>query len=160
MSIPLPRPVGIASETESLIVELTEAIEPNEARKRLARQVPAEITVTGARMLEPGRRPVPVEARYRLAIGANPPPDLQARIDRLLRADVVHVSRFSPKLGRTRDVDVRPYLISMRVDGEDVEFTLRLTQSGGAKPAEIAGRLGYDPDAVNHRICRMEVRWQ
>ena len=160
MSIALPRPVGIASETESLLVELTEAIDPDKARERLTQQVPPEITINGARMLEPGSRPVPVEARYRLTVGANPPPDLQASIDRLLGADVAYVSRFSPKLGRTRQIDVRPYVMSVRLAGEAVEFTLRLTQSGGAKPAEIAGRLGYDPGTINHQICRMEVRWQ
>jgi hypothetical protein len=46
------------------------------------------------------------------------------------------------------------------MDRDAVEFILRVTGAGTAKPVEIAGLLGYDTRGVAHRIRRMEVRWQ
>jgi DNA-binding MarR family transcriptional regulator len=41
-----------------------------------------------------------------------------------------------------------------------VIMTLVVTESGTAKPSEIATLLGYDPGAVNHRVRRLEIQWQ
>jgi radical SAM-linked protein len=160
LTIPLPRPVGMASLAEVLIVEFNRTVDPDHARDGLTRQVPSEITVIGTRSLEPGERLVPVEARYHLDVGTSPPADLQDRIARLLDADVVHVSRCRPQSTQTQELDIRPFLISMHLVKDIVEFTLHIRSTGTARPAEIAGQLGYDPNTINHRICRMEVRWQ
>jgi radical SAM-linked protein len=160
LTIPLPRPVGMASRAEALIVDFHRTVDPDHARDRLTRQVPSDLTVTGTRTLAPGERLVPVEARYHLDVGLSPPADLQDRIARFLDSDVVHVSRTRRQSAWIREVDIRPYLMSMRLVGNIVEFTVHVSSAGTAKPAEIAGQLGYDPDTINHRICRMEVRWQ
>jgi hypothetical protein len=46
------------------------------------------------------------------------------------------------------------------MDGDAVEFTLKVTEAGTARPAEVAGLLGYDKNAINHRIRRMDVAWR
>ncbi len=159
IAIPLPRPVGVASQAESIIIEMEQQIDPDDALDRLARYTPAGIRMLGVRRLESGERPRPDRVRYRVEMGYSTIEDLEVRIRRVLECDTVPVERLNPKDNTTRNVDLRPYLVEMRVDGDAVEFTLRVTDSGTAKPAEIAGLLGCDARSINHRIQRMEIRW-
>ena len=158
--IPLPRPVGVASQAETIVVEFQEVVDPAGALARLQRETPADLRMVDARLLQPGEQLRPAHVRYRLDVDHPPPVDLESRTRRILEADVLEVERPILKSRENRVVDVRPYLIGISVDGQAVEFTLRVTDGGTAKPAEIAGLLGYDSGAVNHRIRRLEVRWK
>jgi radical SAM-linked protein len=158
ITLPLPRPVGVASEDETLIVEFAEPVDPEDASDRLAGQVPAGLSMVTARLLQPAERLQPIEVDYRLDLGGDPPTDLEARMAQLEGADVLEVERSILKKGQHRIVDIRPYLGDLRVDGDAVTFTLRVTDAGTAKPAEVAALLGLDPGAINHRIRRLEVR--
>ena len=160
MMIPLPRPVGVASEAEMLVVEFDGEIEPATALSALERQTPAGLKVTHARLLQPGERLHPTRVRYRLDPGDLRPADLEARISEVLATDTLDVERpaFGKKQART--VDIRPYLLDIHLDCDAIEFTLAVTGAGTAKPAEVAGLLGYDDNAINHRIRRVEVHWR
>jgi len=160
LNIPLPRPVGVASGAELLVVELSKPVETDEAHARLSRHLPKGIRLTGVRKIEAGERPNALEARYQLDTGDSPADHLAVRVRHILESDVVEVERFNPKKGPRRMINVRPYVKEMHLAGQTVVFTLLITRSGTAKPAEIAALLGYNPDSINHRIRRMEVRWQ
>lgn len=158
--IPLPRPVGVASEAETIVVEFEEPIDHDEALDRLDRETPADLRMVSVRLLQPKEQLRPTQARYCLDVGHSRLADLDARIRRVIKADVLEVERPILKSKRTRTVDIRPYLLDIRVDGDAIEYTLRVTGTGTARPAEVAGLLGYDANAINHRIRRIEVRWQ
>jgi len=160
MSIPLPRPVGVASEAESIIIETVKPVDPEQMLQCLDRHTPAELRMMRVRPLETGEKPQPDLVRYRLEPAEKQPGDIKAHILRLLESDVVPVERTDPEKKITRTVDIRPYLVDLRVDGDTVEWTLRVTGQGTARPAEIAGLLGFDSKTINHRIRRMEVRWR
>ncbi len=160
MVIPLPRPVGIASRAEMLVVEFADPVDPDDVLRRLGEQMPAGLELSGGRLLAPGEKLRPVRVSYRLDVGDSPPADLEARVHRIAEADVLEVLRPIFKSGRTRIVDVRPFLLNIRAGRDSVCFTLQVTGAGTAKPAEIAGLLGFDTTAMNHRICRTEVHWQ
>lgn len=159
MSIPLPRPVGLESQDELLLADFRAVVDPDDALKALARQMPAGVALTGVRPVTPGDEPKPLEARYHLDTGERSVDELTERIRTLLESDVLEISRNSPKTGTRRQSDVRPYLLDLRLVDGGVEFTIRITQTGTVRPAEIAGLLGYDEGSINHRIRRMEVRW-
>jgi radical SAM-linked protein len=158
--IPLPRPVGIASEAETVVVEFEEVVDPEDALDRLEHQTPSDLKMIEARSLQPRQHLRPTQVRYRLEIGQAPPADLAARVRRIVDEDVLEVERSVPESNRTRTIDVRPYILEISMDRDAVEFILRVTGAGTAKPVEIAGLLGYDTRGVAHRIRRMEVRWQ
>jgi radical SAM-linked protein len=158
--IPLPRPVGVASEAETIVVEFEEPIDLELALDRLDRETPADLRMVSVRLLQPKEQLRPTQARYCLDVGHSRLADLDARIRRVIKADVLEVERPILKSKRTRTVDIRPYLLDIRVDGDAIEYTLRVTGTGTARPAEVAGLLGYDANAINHRIRRIEVRWQ
>ena len=158
--MPLPRPVGIASDAEAIVIETDGPIEPEDALLRLERQTPTDLRMLRVRRLEPGERLVPAMVRYRVEPADPAIADLPHRLRQLLEADVVPVERKTPKKAGTSSVDIRPYIAAIVVDHGVVEMTLRVTGSGTAKPAEVAGLLGYEASAINHRIRRLEIQWR
>jgi len=160
MTMPLPRPVGVASEAECIIVETTTDLDPSELRDRLDRHTPDDMSIRAARRLGDREMPQPDWVRYRLESAQGLVPDLNERIGRVLAAETVEVKRKKPGDKTAKTVDIRPYVMEIGIDGDAVEFALRVSERGTAKPAEIAGLLGYNPDAINHEICRMAVHWR
>ena len=160
MSIPLPRPVGVASEAELLVLDFDPAVDPSEAAERLAAQMPGGIRIVEGRLLTPGAAPQPTLVRYRIEPDGPIPGDIEHRFRHLLEQQVIEVTRTDPKSGIARQIDVRPFIIEFRTGGDAIEFDTVMTGRGSVRPAEVGGLLGFDPVSINHRIRRMEVRWQ
>ena len=159
LSIPLPRPTGIASEAEVIVIEYEGAIDGDGALARLQSQMPQNLELASGRRLASDERLRPALVRYRLDPGEQRGADLESRIEHLRSTAIASVTRSDPKTGKTRSFDARAYLSDVRLVGEAVEFTLRVTPEGGVKPAEIAGLLGFQPETIYHRIRRLEVQW-
>jgi len=157
--IPLPRPVGIASRDEALVVETVRIIDPDHTLPRLQEQLPTEIELISCRRLESGEQVEPQRVLYRLDVHDMKLEDLNERVERLCAAQDIPIERKSPKTKQVRQVNIRPYLLDVRTTGDSVEFTLMVTGNGTARPAEIASALGYDQGPMNHRIERLEVQW-
>ena len=160
ISIPLPRPVGVSSQAEAILIEFDGPIDGDEVSHKLDEQTPSDITMHGARRLGIGEQPQPDLVRYRLEPDSTADPNLATRARELLAAGVINLDRVDRKNGRTRSIDVRPFLKDILIDGGDVVLTLCVTGGGTVKAAEIAGLLGFDPTAINHRIHRIEVQWR
>ena len=158
--IPLPRPVGIASRAEALVIETVGLIGPDDALQRLQEHTPENIRMVYVRRLGERERLVPELVRYRLDLGEPSPADRAARVRTILETEVVQVQRAIPKTDRTKPVDIRSFIAELSVDGDAVEFSLRMIGGGSAKPAEVASLLGCDAGSINHRIERLEVQWR
>ncbi|MBI1825996.1 MAG: DUF2344 domain-containing protein [Planctomycetes bacterium] len=160
MTIPLPRPVGIASDDEVVVVELSRAIDANEALPRLQACVPRGMTIHEIRGLSNGERLVPDSVRYRFSIEGDTPEDLAVRAERITAAAELQVTREDHKGGKASNLNVRPFLIGVYPADDSIEFVLRVTGTGSARPSEIVGLLGFESRNINHRIRRLEVQWQ
>jgi radical SAM-linked protein len=158
MSIPLPRPVGIASACEVIVVECCESVAGESLRDNLAAQMPAGLTVRAVERLAEGERWRPDRVRYRLEFDIRDREWLGQRIAEVLAASHWPVMRSDEK-GAVREVDIRPYLVELEPAEAGVEFTLRVTGQGTAKPSEIAGLLALEQKCINHRITRLHVTW-
>ncbi|MCH8149402.1 MAG: DUF2344 domain-containing protein, partial [Planctomycetes bacterium] len=64
MSLPLPRPVGMASEVEALMIETRQDVDPEETLGRLAQHTPGDLKMVSARRLAPRERLEPELVRY------------------------------------------------------------------------------------------------
>lgn len=158
--LPLPRPVGIASTAEAVVIEFDQSIEPADALVRLRAEMPGGIELTAVRPFAHGEKPAPDQVDYRLELDQHNVPDLSRRIQGIMDADTLYIDRVNPKDGTARTIDVRPYLVAMSPADAAVEFTIRVTGEGSVRPAEVAGLFGFDPRTINHRIRRLEVRWK
>lgn len=157
--IPLPRPVGIASRAEALVMETDRDVDPDAALQRLRLQTPQDMELISLRRLERGEQLEPQRVRYRLDLSETEWNDLNDRVQRLVAAPNILVQRKNPKDKQVREVDIRPYLLDITVSGRHVEFTTKITGSGTVKPAEVAAALGCDVASINHRIDRLEIQW-
>lgn len=160
ISLPLPRPVGIASEAERVVFGFTRDVVASDIVVRLSRQIPAGIILHGAEPLGPKQHCVPHRVHYRVALSGLDRTLLQAARDRVIDSDTVVYDRFVHNVSRYRRVDLRPYIESIEVTSDAVFFSLCVTPDGSAKPSEICDLLGIGTENVNHLICRLSVEWQ
>ncbi len=160
LSIPLPRPVGVASSQEALVVEFDEPIDGENAAAQLNETTPSGIEMVKGRKLRTDERLRPALACYRLELSDGAEETMQSRIQEILQSKVINIQRRDPKNGTQRLIDIRPSIVDLRINGRGIDFVLSSTNKGTARPAEIAALLGFDPRAINHRICRTEIQWQ
>lgn len=160
LSIPVPRPVGLSSEAEALVVEFDEPISADDVLTRLAAQLPAGMQLFAARPLASGESVQPELVRYRLDVDPLKRDELAASITRLMDATTLPIERINRKDGTRRTIDVRSYLDDLTMSEQGIDFALRVTQRGTAKPSEVAALLGFDARTINHRIHRLAVQWR
>jgi radical SAM-linked protein len=158
VSILLPRPVGISSEDEALIVEFDRDVDDDETLSRLAAQMPADVELKSVRRLAGRELPQPDAVSYRLQLG-QADPEWARKVAVISSSPELIVERLLPR-GARRNMNIRPWLGALRVDGDHLLFTLLVTADGSARPAEVASLLGFDQKTINHRIHRVEVRWK
>lgn len=158
LSLPLPRSVGMASDDEWLLVELAQAVEPAEALRGLARQVPVGIRLLGAVVPEADAPPQPVRVCYEVAL-KEPSSGLDGAITAFLACDAWPVTRTSPENRPARTLDIRPFVEALVHDGDRLEIMLRVTPQGAARPSEVLDSLGLSGRELAHRIRRTRVDW-
>jgi radical SAM-linked protein len=160
ISIVVPRPVGVASQCEAIVIEFERPVEHDDLLNRLRRQAPRGLTIQDARILQNSERLAAQTVRYRLELTQPVPPDVAERVGQMNNVDKIEIERVHGETGRSQRIDIRPYVSDVRLEKGVVEFSLRVDGQGSAKPSEVAGLLGFDPHAVNHRICRLEIQWK
>lgn len=159
LSLPLPRPVGIASEDETLIVDCTEPVDPDAMRETLSRQMPAGIRLRSVRMLEEGRKLAPTSAVYRLTLDHSAPDHVRARAAELMSLPRIEVRRRDHESGAVRQIDIRPGLIEMSATADGVEWRQAILQQGTARPGEMLEALGLESSDWLHCIRRVSVEF-
>ena len=157
ISIVLPRSVGVASRDELLVVELATPLEPDDARRLLAREVPAGLTVLAAEVLPNGNAPAARMAEYSLAIEPTLADVVRTRAEELLAREHVEVERVVPKSRSQKQVDIRPYLATIAVIDNRLYWTQSITPTGTARPDEVLTALGLPGRDHLHRVCREKV---
>ena len=165
LSLPLPRPVGVASEAEIIVIEFDQPIDGDDARRRLNDQMPSHIHLSSANRVDSDDRFVPNLVRYRI----EPPcgqvwsPEIVSRvtdrIEHVMQTDILYIDRKTPGEKESRRIDVRSFLVDAKMEVDAVAFTLRVTSAGTARPREIAVVLGFDTEAVAFGIRRTAVEW-
>jgi len=165
MSLPLPRPVGVASEAETIIIEFEQPIDGDDAKRRLNDQMPRDLHLSSANRVEPGDRFAANLVGYRI----EPPsghvwsPEVVSRVaqrvEHVMQVDILYIDRETPGGKESRRIDVRSFLVEARMEGDAVAFTLRVTAAGTARPREVAAILGFDTEQIAFGIRRTAVEW-
>jgi len=169
--LPLPRPVGVESDDELLALRIArDANEPPVASYQsqigadLFAQLPDGFELVSVR----GQAPVagtsfqPSSARYILPVGAEcVDEELRTTIGRLLASENLYIRRqITGKRSRPRNVDVRVFLESLELDGQDIIAECRISPAGSIRVDEILELLGLDHSNLAAPIRRTNVQWQ
>jgi radical SAM-linked protein len=133
-------PLGLVGAAEVAELELTEELEPAEVLRRLREQAPPGIEFLSAMRIPLNRTARPRRAVYRIPLG-NSRADLSHRIAALLASTEVWAERERP---RPRQINIRPYVDSLTIEGGELRMSLWLTQQGSARADEVAHAIGID----------------
>ena len=161
LSFPAPLGVGMEGLDEAMEFELGEWTPPPEIESRLRAQLPEGLTLLRLEVA-PGRRAAQAtEATYR-ATPIEPlreDPRLAAEaLDALMKRVEIPVGRRRKK--RDKTVNIRPFLLALRRDGDELILRVTAGSPGSARPEEVLGALGFDDETIRggFRLTRVEVR--
>ncbi len=141
MSFPSALPVGIEGRDEVMEIELAETTPAHQLAARLAPLVPPGLALERIDPVPEGsRKPQLRSATYRIAV----PPD--RREEAALRIEAVRAAAEVPILraGRTEPIDLKEFLEAMELDGQALEFRLRIGRGASPGPRDVLAVLGLD----------------
>ena len=152
MSLPEPRSVGIASEAELLEFELADWVNPDAVLERLRAQVPTGLAVTSVDLVRPTDKAHPTSVVFEVRL-EEPPPDLPARVRRVLDLREAPVVRHRPR--GDKHLDARRFIQALEVtpDGR-VRMTLATGPQGTVRPDEVLRLMGLDAE----QVARADIR--
>ncbi len=164
MSVSLPRPVGVESDGDLLALSLESRGGYQFDREEFVRAVSAELPdgcLLKWAFLQKGKSaPKPEAADYVFTIRPEAMPDgLRDRTKELMEAGRLEVERRIDAKGRTRVVDVRPYIESIAIEGTAVVVRCLITPGGSIRVEEIMDLLQISVDMLESRIRRSNIRW-
>lgn len=160
MSLVLPRSVGVESDDELLCLWLAEnqtGID-NEALKD---ELPDGIEIVSVETSQAKNVPEPISARYIMKVrGQYVDDDARRRIEEILASDKVVVDRRTGEDSRTRPVDVRPFLESIKAEQGQVTVDCKISQAGTIRVDEILGLLQLKTADLTGPVRRTNVQWK
>jgi radical SAM-linked protein len=143
---PLPRMVfalslglGIIGSNEVLELEFDAAVDVDDVRSRLARQMPAGLDILSVARIPFKSSALVRRAGYRVHIPAANCAGLDVRIAELLAWSECWVERTRPQ---PRRFDLRPFLSELRLIDQRLDMLLWVTAGGTARPTEVLEALG------------------
>lgn len=166
LSLTCPRPVGVASEDDLLVLSLDETsdgeVDPESMVSQLNEAAPCGLRFDRPRPLPGKRAPQPVRVRYELPLPPGRVEPVRDRLAELHTGGDWTVTRGSTDKGKgrskpPREIDLRPLVASAAVEDGRLTFTLVPRRQRWAKPAELLALLGLDPRGDLADVIRREV---
>jgi radical SAM-linked protein len=162
LSLPCPRPVGVASRDDLAVLELTEPIGADEIVTRMNRHVPPGMIFTGAAMLDRGESPRPRRVCYEWPVPPGRSGPLRRKVQEFRLAERWPIERRTPpkrrgQPPRSRTVDLKLLVQGIAVDADTLCWTLAPSGDLWARPAELLDALGLDGCADLAAVVRTAV---
>jgi len=159
ISLSLPRSVGVASQDETLVVELSDRLEPSEVLGRLAAEMPAGIRLLAAEALSDRDRRLPRETEYVLPVPPALHEALASKAKQFMQSRQVIVERVTPNSAR-KPIDIRAYVTHLEVGRHELRWRQSITPTGTVRAAEVLEALGLDVRDHLHRLRRTRVAYE
>lgn len=165
LSLPCPRPVGVASRDDVLVLALDESISADTMRQRLNEQAPKGISFLDAQRLPEKQTSVQItRIDYETPVPADCLPAVEDRLRDLRQQDAWIVERRQKpsrrrrdQLPRTRELNVKPMIVEMSVTGGQLRFASRPHEQKSAKPSEILHLLGLHQPETLAGVVRTKI---
>ncbi len=136
-----PLPVGAEGRREYMTMALRDPLDSAEVEERLAAAaIPGMVVVAVATV--PGRRVRTTWATYEITVNLSPP-DLVARVKRLLEQEIVEIARARDPEGVTRDI--RPGVGRLQSVNGRLVARLRIAQGQIVTSRDLALALEIEP---------------
>ncbi len=157
ISLAIPRPVGVASLDDLLVMTLDESVEESRLLEALAGSAPPGLALCRAQILPPGIKTLPKSATYQLPLQEHDVAPVQARIEELAKSPAWLIERQLDDEGNTRQVDVRPLVRDIAIQDNTLKIALAPVNDIWARPGEVLRLLGLDERLDLARMVRVSV---
>ena len=137
----LPLSLGIAGLAEVVEIEWTEPVEPDDVLVRLKKQAPLGLLFLSARRIDLKQSAKPRRTVFRIEVPADQVERLTARCAAVMELSELWVDRERPT---PRQINVRPYLNSLKCTATHLEMDLWVTPEGSARADELLRTLDLD----------------
>ncbi len=152
ISFPRALPVGVESLHEILGIELVKYLSPEELQQRLNQELPKELAVLSVYLSRQNEvLETPDEVIYE--IGLKRPIPIE-KVNNFLHKKSVTLKVKRGK--RLKQIEIRPYVIDLKVFGERLQITLYEPARGGVRAREVVRAiLGSSADEDISRILKL-----
>lgn len=159
ISLPFPRPLGVASDAELAIVDLVERVDPTNVAASLAAVTPSECNIMRVGEFASKAAPHALEVTYETEIAPSLADAIRARVAELTSAETLVIQRDNGPKKPSRSFDIRPFIHSVSAEGRTLRMRLGVTQTGTARPIEVLNALGLPAEEYLHQTRRVRVEW-
>jgi len=184
LSLPLPRPVGVASDDELLCLRVRKCTSAQEHKSTgtestydlctlvkadISSQLPEGCELFSVNVAEVGTSFQPCSAAYVLTVRKEYlDEELKAAIKRLLASESINLqrqidkrkSRIENQESRIKNIDVRGFLKSIELDENSIIVECKISSAGSIRVDEILKLLQLDVEKLASPIRRTSVQWQ
>jgi radical SAM-linked protein len=168
MSLVLPRSVGVESDDELLCLWLAENQTDSTSSPQagidadaLRGELPDGIEIVSVETSQAKNVPEPISARYIMKVQEQGIDDgVRKRISEILAGEKVIVNRRTGEDSRTKPVDVRPFLESIKAEQGQVAVDCKISQAGTIRVDEILGLLQLKTADLTGPVRRTNVQWK
>lgn len=161
LSLPLPRPVGVASDDEMLCLRVHKSTSP-QVHKSISAQVPEGCELLSVNVVRANTSFQPCSATYVLTVRKEYlNEELKAAIKRLLASESINLQRqIDKRNSRIKNIDVRGFLKSIELDGNSIIVECKISSAGSIRVDEILKLLELDVEKLASPIRRTSVQWK
>jgi radical SAM-linked protein len=174
LSLPLPRPVGVEAEDELLVARLCEDPVARSAGDRtecetammraLAEQLPEGMDVLSVTLAASNALFRPRSAEYVMPVRIEENPDLTDRlhseIERVMASPRCLVERTAGETKPAKRIDVRPFLLSVRLEEGRLIVQHLTGEAGSIRVDEILRLFGLRTEDLAGPVRRINVVWE
>jgi radical SAM-linked protein len=164
LSLALPRPVGVATRDDLLILALDSEVPAQTVLDRLNAQVPRGLRFLSAELMSSRKAPRPAKAFYEIVLEGPPLEAARARLAELLSQAAWPAERITVtsrgQRSVSRAIDLRPLVEGIEIADGLLRFTLVRQGDAWARPAEFLRMLGLEDAAILARVVRTGAEYE
>ncbi len=158
MSLIPPRSVGVESDDDMLCLWLKEGQTAIDV-EALKNVLPVGIEIISVVTSRSKNIPEPISARYVMNV-QKIDDEAKKRIADVLASDKVVVNRRTGENSRTKAVDVRPFLETIKAEPQGFVVDCKISPAGTIRVDEILGLLQLKTADLTGAVRRTSVQWK
>lgn len=164
LSLAFPRPVGVESREDLLVLALDAPIEADALLQAVNTQCPKGLHFFRALPLEGKVKPQALDCQYEMVVEDNRIADLEQRLLQWQQAQQWPLVRQKPSKRpqgkpKTKSIDMKELVVDLQLSGNTLRWRQVPQDATWARPGEVLEMLGFDPRQGLSLIVRTHVHY-
>lgn len=159
ISMPLPRPVGLAGLEEWLLLQVTEPLAPVEVCTRLASGLGEAIVLKSCYQSFERDSWQAQDALIEVDLEKELTRDLPAQIEKVLQSSTAVLHRDTGPRKPSKSVDARQFIHSLELQGTRLGMRLLYASGATVRPSEVLALLGLPVQPYASLATRVSITW-